>query len=113
MDLKVRMTSKLKNYYSSSFVMPKLVEKDTSFVLVGLPLTEILNLMFSRSWSTTILDFKVRMTSELKNSYCNGFVMLKLVEKDTSFVLLPHLAPDISHFMLFKMALAAILNIML
>ena len=39
------------------------------------------------------------------------FGMLEIVEKDFSFVRLSHLGPELLHFMFFKMASAAILNI--
>ena len=59
---------------------------------------------FSRSRMVAILDFEVKMTSKLKNNHSSGFLMPKSWEKDTSFVLVAHLAPEKLHLMFFKMA---------
>ena len=53
------------------------------------------------------------MIPKLKNNSFSLFAMLKLVEKDPSFVLLAHQAPEILHFMFLKMAKEAILEIAL
>ena len=45
-----------------------------------------------------------------KNNHFSLFVMLKLVEKDPSFVLIPHQAPEILHFMILLMVWAAVLE---
>ena len=50
------------------------------------------------------------MTSEFKNNLLTLFVMLNLVENDTSFKLVAYLAPDILNFPFLKKALAAILK---
>ena len=69
--------------------------------------------VFSKLRTCAILIFKVRMIPKLKNNHLSLFAMLKLVQKDPSFVLLAHQAPEILHFMFLKMAKAAILEIAL
>ena len=59
------------------------------------------------------LDFQSQDDPQTKNNHLSLFAMLKLVEKDPSFVLLAHQAPEILHFMFLKMAKAAILEIAL
>ena len=87
------------------------MKNDTSFILVAHLMPEILHFMFFRMALTAILDLEVRMIPKLFNNHSSGIVMPELVKKDTSFVLVAHLMPEILHFMFFKMALAAILNI--
>ena len=105
------MNPKLYNNHSSGFVMPELVQNDTSFVLVAHLMPEILHFMFFKMALAAILDLEVRMIPKLYNNHSSGFVMPELVQNDTSFVLVAHLMPEILHFMFFKMALVAILNI--
>ena len=50
------------------------------------------------------MDLKVRMIPKLKNNHSSGFVMLQLLENDTSFVILALLEPKIINVMFFKMA---------
>jgi hypothetical protein len=73
---------------------------------------EILHFMFFKMALAAILDYlEVRIIPKPYNNHSSGFVMPELVKKDTSFVLVAHLMPEILHFMFFKMALAAILNL--
>ena len=51
------------------------------------------------------------MISNLKNITSNGFVMLKLMENDTHFVIVAHLITEILHFMVFNITMAAILDL--
>ena len=58
-------------------------------------------------------DFQSQDDPQTKNNHLSLFAMFKLVEKDPSFVLLAHQAPEILHFMFLKMAKASILEIAL
>ena len=82
----IKMTSELKNNLLTLFVLLKLVEKDTSFKLVAYLASDILNFKLKKALAA-ILKMEVKMTSELKNNLPTLFVLLKLVEKDTSFKL--------------------------
>ena len=113
LDFDLRMTPKLKFNHFIVFGMLELVETDTSFVLLSNLEPEILNCMFSRWQTAAIFDFDLRMTPKLKINHFIVFVMVKLVGKDTSFVLLSNLEPEILNFMFLKMVSAAILNIAL
>ena len=87
---------------------------DSSVVLLShLTPAMLLFMFFSKLRTCAILVFKVRMIPKLKNNHFSLFAMLKLLEKDPSFVLLAHEAPEILHFMFLKMAKAAILEIAL
>jgi len=44
------------------------------------------------------------MTFKLKSGHSNVFAMLSLVGIDTSFAFVAYLAPEIMHFLFFKMA---------
>jgi len=55
-------------------------------------------------WNQVFQVLEVRMIPKLFNNHSSGFVMRELVKKDTSFVLVAHLMPEILYFMFFKMA---------
>jgi len=48
--------------------------------------------------------FKLKITFKLKSDHSNVFAMLSLVVIDTSFAFVVYLAPEIMHFLFFKMA---------
>ena len=107
-------TSKPENNHIRGFAMQQFVEYDSSIVLLShLTPAILLFMFFSKLRTCAILIFKVRMIPKLKNNHLSLFAMLKLAEKDPSFVLLAHQAPEILHFMFLKMAKAAILEITL
>ena len=86
-------TPKPENNHIRGFAMQQFVEYDRSIVLLSHPTRAILLFMFfSRLWTFAILIFKVRMIPKLKNNHLSLFAMLKLTEKDPSFVLLAHQA---------------------
>ena len=106
-------TSKPENNHIRGFAMQQFVEYDSFIVLLShlTPAIIIAFYIFSKLRTCAILIFKVRMIPNLKNNHLSLFAMLKLAEKDPSFVLLAHQAPEILHFMFLKMAKAAILEI--
>ena len=111
LDLEVKMIPKRhNNHFNNELVMPQLVENDTSFTLLAHLVPDILHSMFSRWRTAAILDLEVKMTLKLYNNHFSGLVIPKLVENDTSFILVAHSVQEILHFMFFKMILAAILN---
>ena len=109
LDFEVKMVPY--NYHSSVFAMPDIVEKDISFVHLCHLMPELLQFMFFKMASAAILDLEVKMAPKPYNYHSSAFVMSDIVEKDISFVHLGHLVPELSQFMFFKMASAAILNI--
>ena len=58
-----------------------------------------------------ILNFKVKIVSEHSRNLSIRFEMSNLVGKDASFAFVAHLAQEISLFLVFNMALAAILDL--
>ena len=107
-------TSKRENNHIRGFTMQQFVENDSSIVPPAhLTPSYIAFCVFSKLWTCAFLIFKARMIPKLKNNHLSLFAMFKLVEKDLSFVLLSHQAPEILHFMFLKMAKAAILEIAL
>ena len=62
---------------------------------------------------SVILHIRVIMTSKLTNKHFIRFGMLNVVDKDTSFAFVAHLAPEIQHFLFPKKASAAILKMAL
>ena len=57
--------------------------------------------MFPNFQTSPILNLGARMTSKLKNNHLNWFVMLNLLEIDTSFVFLALIATEIWYFIFF------------
>jgi hypothetical protein len=106
------MTPKLNINHANVFVGPELVGNDTLVILPALLRPDLLHFMFFKMASAAILDLKeIRMTPKLNNSHANVFVVPELVGNDTFVILLALLGPDILHFMFFKMASAAILDL--
>jgi zona occludens toxin (predicted ATPase) len=83
LDLEVRMIPKLYNNYSRGFVMPQLVENDTSCNILAQLKPEISHFTFSKMAVVAILDLEVRMIPKPYNNHSSGFVMPELVENDT------------------------------
>ena len=78
--------------------MQQFVEYDSAVVLLShLTPAILLFMFFSKLRTCAILIFKVRMILKLKNNHLSLFGMLKLAEKEPSFVLLAHQAPEILH----------------
>ena len=50
------------------------------------------------------LGLEVSIIIEFKNNYSHWLIMLKSVEKDTSFALIAPLVPEVSHFVFFDTA---------
>ena len=93
------MMSKQENNHIRGFAMQQFVENDSSVVLLAHLTSAVLLLCFSKLRPCVILIFEVRMIPKLKIYHFISRAMLKLVEKDPSFVLLAHQAPEILHFM--------------
>ena len=70
-----------------------------------------MEVMFFKMATAAILDLEVKMVPKLYNYHSSVFGMSEIVEKDTSFVRLGHMVPELSHCMFFKMATAAILDL--
>ena len=58
-------------------------------------------LCFSNLWTSAILDVEVRMKFKLKNNHLSWFVILNLLERNTSFVFLALIATEIWYFIFF------------
>ena len=87
MDVDVEMTSKRENNHIRGFAMQQFGNDSSIVLLAHLTPAILLFMFFSKLQTCAILIFKVRMIPKLKNNHFSLFVMLKLVEKDPSFVL--------------------------
>ena len=102
LDFWIKMSPNIKNNHSISFPMLKVAGKHTSFAILSQLVPKILNYCFFKMADdgnlAAILDFLVKMNSNLKNNHSISFPMLKLAGKDTSFVILSHLVTKILRF---------------
>ena len=103
LDVNVEMTSKRENNNLRMSAMQQFVENDSSTAPLAHLTQDVLFFMFSELQTRANLDFELIMipTKNYKSNHFSLFVMLKLEEKDPTFVLLAHQAPEILHFMFF------------
>ena len=110
LDFKVKMVSEHSKSLSIRPVMSNLVGKVASFAFVVHLVQEIpLFLVFNMA-SAAILDLKVKIVPKHNGYYSIRSVVPKLVGNDALYAPLANLAQEISLFLAFNMALAAILK---
>ena len=90
--------------------MSESAENDYLFVFIAHLVPEISLLLFFIMTSAAILDLEVKMIPKYFKWYFIRFVMLKIVRNDTFFIVIVYLVQEILIFVIFKMALAAILK---
>ena len=95
LDLGVKVTPKLFEYDLKRFCMPKIVENDTSFVIIAYPLHDISTFMFFNMALAAILDLGAKMTPKHFEYDLKMFGMPQIVENGTLFVFIVYPGHDI------------------